>query len=245
MIIDSHAHLNFKAFKDDWEEVIEDCLKQNIWMINVGSKLETSQRAVEIAESYKQGVFAAVGVHPIHAKEGFNEEAYKKIATSPKVVAIGEVGLDNFNHYGEFLEEQKELLKKQIRLAMKLGKPLIIHCRKAHQELLEVLRESPRLPAVIHCFTGTWRLAQEYLEMGYFLGINGIIYKLNLKEVISKTPLDGLLLETDCPYLGKSEERNDPRFVFQIAEEIAKIKNIPVEEVVETTTENTRKLFGI
>ena len=160
-------------------------------------------------------------------------------------MAIGEIGLDKFQNYGEFLEKQEEVLRKQIDLALRLNKPVIIHCRKAHRELLNILKDYPSLRGVIHCFTGNWKLAQEYLEMGYFLGINGIIYKLNLKEVIKKAPLDRLLLETDCPYLGLSEERNDPRFVRHIAKDIARIKEISFDEVVKTTTQNAQKLFRI
>jgi TatD DNase family protein len=248
MIIDTHAHLNFKAFNEDWDKVIDSCLAESVWMINVGSKYETSKKAVQIAEQYESGVYSAVGIHPIHAKEGFTFEEYEKLASSEKVIAIGEIGLDKAAEYGDFLEAQKQVLAQQIKLASKLRKPLIIHCRKAHEELLEVLKSTPRLPSVIHCFTGSWKQAQEYLDLGCFIGFNGIIFKLNLKEVIKKTPLNRILLETDCPFLTPPEagvERNEPRFVRYVAKEIARIKEIPFEEVIKHATENAQILFGI
>jgi len=247
MIIDTHAHLNFKAF-DDWKKVIDSSLAEDVWMINVGSKESTSRKAVEIAESYEEGVFAAIGVHPIHAREGFDEKVYEELASSSKVVAIGEVGLDKFRDYGEFFDEQKEILVKQIQLAARLCLPVIFHCRKAFEDLLEIIKENHCPPGVIHCFTGSFKQAQQFLDLGFFLGINGIMYKLNLEEVIEKTPLDRLLIETDCPYLTPPQagvERNEPRFVKYVAEDIAKIKGISLEEVVETTTKNAQILFGI
>jgi len=245
MLIDTHAHLNFEAFSLDWKNTIERCLSRNIWIINVGSKYETSRKAVEIAENYESGVFAAIGLHPIHAQKGIDEEAYKKLAGSKKVVAIGEIGLDYFRDYGGFKKEQREVFLTQIELAVQLNLPIIFHCRKAFEDLIKVIKNNHCPPGVVHCFTGTWKQAQEFLEMGFFLGINGIIYKLNMEEVIKKTSLDRLLLETDCPYLGVGEGRNEPVFVRQIAKDVARIKNVSFEEVAQTTTQNAQKLFNI
>jgi TatD DNase family protein len=241
MLIDSHSHLNFNAFDNDYDEVIKKCLSEDIWMINVGSKYSTSQKAVEIALKY-DNIYAAIGLHPIHAKEEeFDKDKYLELAKIEKVKAIGEIGLDYFRDYGEFKDKQKDIFTKQLDLAKELDLPVIIHCRKAHDDVLEILKNY-NLRGVIHCFTGTWKQAQKYLDLGFYLGINGIMYKLDLKEVIEKAPLNKILLETDCPYLGK-EERNEPTFVRQIAKEIARIKAISFEEVAENTSQNTKILF--
>lgn len=248
MLIDTHSHLNFKAFKNDLDKVIKRCFRENIYLVNVGSNYDTSKKAVEIAENYGEGIFAAIGLHPIHAdSEEFDRKKYRELAKSPKVVAIGEIGLDYYREYGLFKEKQKEVLLEQLGLAKELELPVIFHCRKAHEDLLEIFKNY-QLPGVIHCFTGSWQQAKEYLDMGFYLGFNGIIYKLNLKEVIEKTPLDKILIETDCPYLTPPQagvERNEPIFVKHIAQDIAKIKNLSYKKITEITTKNAKKIFKI
>jgi len=251
MLIDTHAHLNFNAFKNDFDQVIKHCLAEDIWMINVGSNYETSKRALEIAEKYN-GVFTAIGLHPIHAKdENFDKEKYKELGRSDKVVAIGEIGLDYFKDYGLFKEKQKEVFLQQLDLAKELNLPIILHCRMAHKDLLEVLKSqtlNSKLRGVVHCFTGNWKQAKQYLDTGFYLGINGIIYKRDLKEVIEKTPLDKILIETDCPYLVPPQagvERNEPVFIKYIVQDIAKIKGIDFQKVAETTFQNAKNLFRI
>ncbi len=278
MLIDTHAHLNFNAFRDDLDKVIKRSLDESVWMINVGTKYETSKRAVEIAEQYEERVYAAVGLHPIHlgtglvkiktdSEEGdfeakgedFHTSKYRGLAQSPKVVAIGEIGLDYYykpktkKKLELFKEKQKELLLKQLDLAKELNLPVIFHCRMAHEDLLKILNYklktiNYKLNGVVHCFTGSWEQAKQYLDMGFYLGFNGIIYKLDLKEVIEKTSLEKILIETDCPYLTPSQtdvERNEPIFVKYIAQEIAKIKNLDFQKVAETTIQNARELFKI
>jgi len=247
MLIDSHAHLNFNAFKDDLDEVIVRCNKENVAVINVGSNYDTSKKAIEIAEKY-DGIFAAIGLHPIHAQdENFNTAKYRSLCKSEKVVAIGEIGLDYFKDYGKFKDKQKDIFLKQLNLAKKLNLPVILHCRMAHEDLLKIL-EDHNIKGVIHCFTGKWKDAQKYLEKELYLGFNGIMYKFDLKEVIEKTPLDKILVETDCPYLIPPEvpnNRNEPIFVKYIVEEIAKIKKISFAEVAFATVQNTKNLFKI
>jgi len=258
MLIDTHAHLNFNAFKNDFDEIIKRALAENIWVINVGSKYETSERAVEIAEKYEKGIYAAIGLHPIHAKdENFNASKYRSLCQSDKVVAIGEIGLDYFKDYGLFKEKQKQVFLQQLSLAKELNLPVILHCRKAHEDLLKILNYklktiNYKLTGLVHCFTGKWKQAKKYLDMGFYLGINGIIYKLDLKEVIEKTPLEKILIETDCPYLTPSPAealakagRNEPIFVKYIVQDIAKIKNIDFQKVAETTSQNAKNLFRI
>ena len=248
MLIDTHAHLNFKAFNHDFDQVIKRSLGEDVWLINVGSKYDTSKKAKEIAEQYNNGVFAAIGLHPIHAQdEVFDKEKYKELAKSDKVVAIGEIGLDYFKNYGKFKDKQKQVFLEQLDLAKELGLPIILHCRMAHDDLLEIIRDY-QLPGVVHCFTGNWEQAKKYLDLGFYIGINGIIYKRDLKQVIEKTPLEKILIETDCPYLVPPQlgvERNEPIFVRHIAKEIAKIKAIDLETVSQTTFENAADLFNI
>jgi len=261
MLIDTHAHLNFNAFRDDFEEVIKRSLSENVWMINVGSKYETSKKAVEIAKRYETGIFAAIGLHPIHSnEEDFDREKYKSLAVSnKKVIAIGEIGLDYYREYELFKDKQKEVFLEQLSLAKELNLPVILHCRKAHQNLIEILKskiknQKSKINGVVHCFTGNWQQAKEYLKMGFYLGFNGIIYKMDLKEVIEKTPLEKILIETDCPYLTpplarRSPQgeggRNEPIFVKYIAQDIARIKNIDFQKITEITSKNAKELFKI
>ncbi len=253
MLIDTHAHLNFNAYKDDVNEVIKKTLGNNVWMVNVGSQYSTSKRAVEIAGGYEKGVYTAVGLHPIHVyKEEFYYEKYKELAKSPKVVAIGEIGLDYKSEYVFFKEKQKEVFLKQLDLAKELNLPVIFHCRMAHEDLIEILNTKYKIQdatfrGVIHCFTGTWEEAKKYLDMGLHLGFNGIIFKLNLDEIIEKTPFEKMVVETDCPYLTPPPMagRNEPLYAKYVAEKIAKIKKKSYEEISEITTENAKKLFNL
>jgi TatD DNase family protein len=275
MLIDTHAHLNFNAYKDDLDEVIKRSLDNKVWMINVGSQYETSKKAVKIAEQYEKEVYAAVGLHPIHLSDGifktkidqeeiefqtreedFDYQKYKELAWSKKVVAIGEIGFDYWykpktkKKLEEFKQKQKEVFLQQLELARELSLPVIFHCRMAHDDLLETLNfqvSSFKLRGAIHCFTGNWQQAERYLEMGLYLGFNGIIFKLYLDEIIKKTPLEKILIETDCPYLTPSpmEGRNEPLYVKYVTEKIAKIKNLSYEKVSNITTKNARKLFNI
>lgn len=273
MLIDTHAHLNFNAFKSDLDEIIKKTLAEDIWVINVGSKYETSKRAVEIAEKYEKGVYAAIGLHPIYSatelvkiktdpeegnfivrKEDFDGERYKELAKSEKVVAVGEIGLDYYyrpktkRKIGLFKEKQKEVLLNQLGLAKELDLPVIFHCRMAHEDLLQILKSQTQIKGVIHCFTGTWEQAKKYLEMGFYLGFNGIIFKLDLDEVVRKVPLEKILIETDCPYLvppSVNSSRNEPVFIKYVIERIAEIRGIDYEKMVENTTLNARSLFRI
>ena len=272
MMIDTHAHLNFNAYKTDLDAVIQRTLDNDIGIINVGSQYETSQKAVAIAEKYPDGVYAAVGLHPIHLTEGifkvkldeeesafqtknedFHYEKYKKLAESEKVVAIGEIGLDYYyrpktkTKLNQFKERQKEVFLKQLALAEELNLPVIFHCRSAHQDLIEILDGQKTAQGVIHCFTGDWQQAEKYLAMGFYLGFNGIIFKLNLDEVIEKAPLERILIETDCPYLTPPPMtgRNEPLYVKYVAEKIAEIRKLRYEEISVITTENAKKLFKL
>ncbi len=248
MLFDTHAHLNFNTYKEDSLKVLQRSLDSDVWMINAGSQYSTSKRAVGMAEKYEKGAYAAVGLHPIHAlEEEFDYEKYKELAESKKVVAIGEVGLDYKPEYASFKAKQKEVFLKQLDLSVELNLPVIFHVRMAHPDLIEILSKRSSLRGVIHCFTGNWEEAQQYMNMGFYLGFNGIIFKLNLDEIIEKTPLDKILIETDCPYLTPPPMagRNEPLYVKYVAEKIAKIKKLSYKEISRVTTENAEKLFKI
>ncbi len=236
MIIDSHSHLNFQAFNQDREEVIKKCLKKDLLTINVGSNYLTSCQAVKMA---RKGVYASVGLHPIHVeKEEFKFKKFKELALNDYVVAVGETGFDFLRNKN--VKKQKEVFFQHLKLAEELNLPLIIHCRKAHDELLEILPD--KVFGVVHCFTGSLSQAKKYLEKGLFLGFTGIIFKLNLDRVIKEIPLERMLVETDCPYLG-DKERNDPFFVEKVIERIDEIKRS--SEVGKVTFQNAKKLFSI
>lgn len=262
MLVDTHAHLNFADFKDDAPEVIRRSLDGGVWMLNVGSQYGTSKRAVKIAEKYEKGVYAAIGLHPLHVETGFGKfeeekfdyEKFKELAKSPKVVAMGEIGLDYYwkpktkRKLELFKEKQRTVICQQLELAKELNLPMIFHCRMAHDDLLGLLqRGRVSLKGVVHCFTGTWEQAQKYLKMGFYLGFNGLIFKMDVGEIIRKTPLDKILIETDCPYLTPLQEtgRNEPLYVKYVAEKIAQIKNLSYKEIAKITTENAKKLFKI
>ena len=285
MIIDTHCHLNFRSFEYDVDEVIRWTLANDTWMINVGSQLETSQRAIELAKKYPQGVYATVGLYPLHipgvadlikgkldleeaaAQESVGEfkiDEYRNlILNSKKIVGIGEIGLDYYwrpkskTKLDIFKNLQKQGLILQMDLANELNLPIIFHCRSAHNDLIEILNtrykiQNTKLRGVIHCFTGNIEQAREYLDLGLYLGFNGIIFKniqgINWQEIILKAPLDRILIETDSPYLTPpmaGVARNEPIFVKYVAQEIAKIKKLSYEEVTIQTTKNAQVLFNI
>ena len=253
MFFDSHAHLNFKPFQKDYHRIIERCFENNIWLINAGSQYETSQRAVEIANEYEKGAWAAVGLHPADIeKEVFNYQRYLTLAkNSNKVAAIGETGLDYF-HNKKNKDRQKEILLKHLELAQEIKKPIIIHCREAHEDLLKLLASQSsnyKLQGVIHCFTGDHQQAKRYLELGLLLGFTGIItYSSAYDEIIKNLPLEKILIETDCPYLAPAPhrgQRNEPIYVKHIAQKIAEIRNLSLEEVAKQTSDNALNLFQI
>lgn len=273
MLFDTHSHINFSAFKDDADEVIKRSLKAGVFMINAGSQYSTSRMAVKIAERYKDGVWAAVGLHPIHIKitqsakrkaqnenendqEEFDYEKYLELARNPKVVAIGEMGLDYYhieegNGVEEVKKRQKEVFLEGIKLANAVQKPMIIHCREAYAELLEILKNNPiDKKGVIHCFVGSLKTAEKFIELGYKIGLNGIItYSASYDKLIRNISLNDIVLETDCPYLTPAPlskvERNEPANVKYVAEKIAQIREESVEKVVEITTKNVLAVFSV
>ena len=267
MLVDTHAHVNFNAYKDDADEVIRRSLDNNIWMLNIGSQYDTSKKAVEIVEKYEQGVYAAVGLHPIHLgpskfvdeeevkfktrEESFNKEKYRELTLNSKVVAIGETGLDYYYTDDKKVKElQKKVFKKHLELANELNKPVIFHCRKAYDDLLyEILNTKYELQGVVHCFMGKLSQAEEFLKLGFYLGFDGpITYCQDYDKVIKNTSIERILVETDSPYLTPEPfrgQRNEPSYVKYVAQKIAEIKEISFEKVVEQTTLNAKELFNL
>ncbi|MDD4995894.1 MAG: TatD family hydrolase [Patescibacteria group bacterium] len=265
-MIDTHAHLNFEDFKDDYQEVIKDNFKNGLMaLINVGSNLETSQKAIKITKEFT-GCYAALGLHPIHVEdEEFNEEKYKELIekNKEKVKAIGETGLD-FYHSQNNKEKQRSLFLKHISLANLSDLPIIIHSRgskgnprDAYLELLEIIKGLPTsrssaVRGVIHCFSANREIVQEFLKLGFYVGFDGPITFKNadplVLEAVKETPLNKILLETDSPYLTPEPyrgQRNQPVYIRFVAQKIAELKNISLEEVISQTTKNAQKLFDI
>lgn len=264
MIIDSHAHLNFEAFKDDWEEVIKDCLDNDVWFICVGAQYATSKRGVEIADIYDEGVWASVSLHPIHVEgssfhpEKFVLEDYDKlIKSSKKVVAVGETGID-FYHDDFTIEKQKEVFSQHLELAKQNNLPVIMHGRdsqdsskNAYRVMLDILKDQKLKGGVIHCFGGTVEEALEFNKLGFYVGFTATITfdkTGKLDEVVKAVPLDRILVETDSPYLAPAPyrgKRNQPQYVKYVAEKIAEIRQIDYNKVEQQTVANTKKLFNI
>lgn len=253
MLIDSHAHIDDRRFDEDRDEVLARAAAAGVEIIiNIGADMESAARSVALSDKYP-GVYAAVGMHPHDAKE-MREEDYiqlKKWATHPKVVAIGEIGLDY--HYDLSPRPvQREVFLRQIDLARDIGKPIIIHDREAHQETLEIVRTAAKgLTGVFHCFSGSVETAGEVIKMGFYISLAGPVTfskSVKAKEVAKKIPLEYLLLETDSPYLTPEPlrgRRNEPANVRWIAEEISKLREISIEALCLATSNNVRRLFGI
>lgn len=252
MYIDTHSHLNFKAFASDYDSAILRAQKAGVEkIIIVGSNLETSKKAVEIAKNY-DFVYAAVGLHPIHTiDEKFDETAFLKLAKEKKVVAIGETGLDYY-HGRTNISDQQAVFLKHLGLANVVGKPVILHSRDAGQDMLSILMTQTPLPkGVFHCFSEDWQFAKVILDLGFYISFTGIItFSKNYAnlEVVKNMPLEKIMIETDSPLLTPEPhrgKRNEPAYVIEVAKKIAELRKIPVEEVENQTTKNAIELFKL
>lgn len=268
MLIDTHAHLNFKAFENNLDEVFKRCEELKMSVINVGSQFETSKRAVELTK-YKN-FYASIGLHPIHVfDEDFILEDYQKLITNG-VVAIGETGLDYFHSpkseennkpiTQSVISKQVEVFEAHIKLAKNNDLPLILHGRNSNDDftlqtvyfdIMKILDSHNYYNGVFHCFAGSQMEAKTIIDSGMYIGFTGIITypnAQNLRDIVNYLPLDRILIETNSPYLAPQKYRgktNEPIYVEEVARQIAEIKNLSLEEVIDTTWENAKKLFKI
>ncbi|MDD5289599.1 MAG: TatD family hydrolase [Patescibacteria group bacterium] len=294
MLFDSHCHLNFSVFAENYREIIADCLKKEIGVINIGSQFDTSKRAAEIAAEFpNKEIYASVGLHPIHIsgtevddeeikfkgrEEKFDEEKYQELIDNykNKIIAVGEIGLDYWhipinnqqltvNKKENWKEKQKESFIAQLNFAVKNNLPVILHARgskensnDAYEDMLKIIQlqitnYKLRITGVLHCFGSSRKIAQQFLDLGFYLGFTGIITFKNknveeLKEVVKMAPLDKILVETDAPYLSPEPfrgKKNTPQNVEFVARQVAELKNTTFEKVCEQTTKNIEKVFRI
>lgn len=258
MLADSHAHLNHPQFASDWGEVSKRAKSVGVEVvINVGYDIPSSERAVsQCSEAPLDGsaIFASVAVHPHEAKTWDEDtaRALRLLAEHPSVVAIGEIGLD-FHYDFSARCDQIRAFEQQLELAWQLSLPVILHIRKAHSEALAVVKNFGKpIKAVLHCFTGTWEEAKFWLDLGFYIGITGIVtFKKKaefVKEVVTRVPLDYLLIETDAPYLAPVPhrgKRNEPAFLPLVAKAVAELRGIPLEELAEITWQNSNSFLGL
>ncbi len=277
MYIDTHAHIQFDAYKADRDAVVARCREKNTILNIVGTQKDTSSRAVEMAETY-DNMYASIGTHPIHLhsthvdeeessflsrEESFDEAYYEELVKSPKVIGIGECGLDLYHlpkdkSKEEVLEKQKVVFLEHVKFAEKHNLPLVIHCRDAQDEMIALLRSLNRpIRGTMHCYTSDWEHAKQYLDMGLYLGFTGVVTfppkkldpapQLGLLEVIEKMSLDRILVETDSPYLAAQAYRGtraEPWMVAEVVKKIALVRKISEEKMNAIIVENTKRLFS-
>ena len=253
MLFDTHAHYDDEAFDADRDALLTALPDCGVGLvIDPGCDLTSSRRAVELAAAYPH-VYAAVGIHPENCGGCTDDDlaALRPLAQQPKVVAIGEIGLDYYWEENPPREFQQQVFRRQLALARELQLPVIVHDREAHADTLSIVREFPDVTGVFHCFSGSVEMARELLRRGWYLGFDGpITYKNAVKalDVIAACPTDRMLLETDSPYLSpvpNRGKRNDSRNLPYIAARIAEIKSMTTEEVAEVTLQNGKQLFGL
>ncbi len=257
---DIHSHLEFPKFDQDREEIISRMKDEGVFTIAIGTDLEKSKQVVRLAEKY-ENIFASIGLHPTDSKEDFNEKDYKELVKNSKVVVIGECGLEFFRlterqglSVGQEKRRQINIFKKQIDFAVKYNKPLMIHCRDAHAETIEILEKKKqeygdKLRGNIHFFSGDIEIAKKYIELGFTISFTGVItFASQYDEVIKEISLDHIMVETDAPFVAPVPYRGkrcEPLYVKEVVKRIAEIKNMEFEEVREKMVENAIRFFGI
>ena len=253
MLFDTHAHMDDRAFDCDRQELLTNLPNQQIALLmNPGCSLESSRNAVALANQFDY-IYAAVGSHPDAADEVCDEvlDAYRRLCReNPKVKAIGEIGLDY--HYEDIPREiQLSAFRAQMELARELKLPAIVHEREAHEDGLQVVKDFPEVTGVFHCYSGSAEMAKILVDKGWYIGFTGGLPFKNARkavEVAKAIPLDRLVLETDCPYMSPEPfrgKRNDPGRLYRMAERLAEIKELPLEEIHRVTLENGKRLYQI
>ena len=265
---DAHTHVNFVAFKDDADATIVRAKEAMVGMNIVGTQLDTSRSAVALAEQY-DNTWATIGLHPIHTGKSYHDEkelgdggkaftsrgeafdpsAYEELARSPKVIAIGECGLDYYRLAEGTKKTQEEAFVQQIHLANTLNKPLMLHIRNAYDDAIAILKREAKVKGDVHFFAGDWIIAKQFLDLGFTLSFTGVItFTHDYDEVIKNAPLDMLLSETDAPYVSPVPyrgKRNEPAYVVEVVKRIAEIKAEPFEKIAVQLMTNARRVFGL
>ena len=253
MLFDTHAHMDVAAFDIDRAELLKNLLEQGIQLLmNPGCSLESSYNTSKLALGYDY-IYAAVGSHPDVADEVNEEvlEEYRKLCKlNPKIKAIGEIGLDYYYEDPD-REVPKRAFRLQMALARELNLPASVHERDAHEDGMKVVDEFPQVTGVVHCYSGSAEMAKELVKRGWYIGFTGVLTFKNARkaiEVASAIPLDRIVLETDCPYMSPEPfrgKRNDPGKLYRMAEKLAEIRGLPLEEIPRITTENGKRLYRI
>lgn len=254
-LVDTHTHLNDEKFQDDVAETVARAQAQGVRrMINMGDTMKSSEKAVALAQAY-EGLFAAVGIHPEEAYEMTDADDARLAAWAEqeKVVAIGEIGLDYYwEKDGEKRQQQQRIFIRQLDLARQLHLPVCIHNREAHGDTLAILkREGKGIRGVLHCFSGSLEMARELFHMGWYIGVDGPLTFKNaakLPEIVQQAPRDMLLVETDAPYMApvpRRGKRNEPAYVRYVAEKVAELWHVSLEEAAAQTTRNAEELYRI
>ena len=280
--IDTHTHVNLRAFKDDAVETIQRSLDAGVAVVNVGTQIDTSRQAVEMLDHFPENVYAVIGLHPTHTyqhdyedeeevrfktrEEVFDPALYEELVKHERVIGIGECGLDYYRlpedrDHEEIKSLERAAFEKQIDFALRNNKALCIHCRPtdgtidAYEDLYEIIKDvklkNPQLRFEVHCYTGDSATALKFVELGGFIGLNGIITfdkTGRSEEVVKALSLDAMILETDAPYLTPKShrgQRNEPSYLPEVAEKIAEWKNVTLDEVALATTANAKKLFNL
>ena len=252
-LIDTHAHINVEHFAEDRDAVVERAAQAGLsHIVNMGDSMESSQSSVALAKAYPM-VYTGVGIHPeeAHPMTQADEDQLAGWGALPKVVAIGEIGLDYYwEKDGDKRQLQRELFIRQLDLARQLHLPVCVHNREAHGDTMEILRkEGKGIVGVMHCFSGSLEIAQELVKMGWFIGVDGPLTFKNaakLPEIVQKLPLERIVVETDCPYMAPVPmrgKRNEPAFVYHVAAKLAQLRGESLEKVARQTTANALELY--
>ena len=252
MLFDTHAHLNDPAFDQDRETVLLGLKEKGVeYVMNVGCCLESSRDCIAMAEKYPF-VYASVGSHPDSADEVNDDvlEQYRQMAQHPKVKAVGEIGAD---YYYETIprEIQLKAFRMQMELARELKMPVIVHERNAHDDGMKVVKEFKDVTGVFHCYSGSAEMARQLVNMGWYIGFTGVLTFKNARKAVEtaqQIPLERIVLETDCPFMAPEPfrgKRNDPGYLFRMAEKLAELRGIRVEEVHEATMNNAKRLYRL
>ena len=254
MLFDTHAHLDDRAFDADREQLLKALPERGLALVmNPGCSLESSRNAVALATSHDY-IYAAVGSHPDAADEVNDDvlEEYRKLCKlNPKVKAIGEIGLDY--HYEDIPRElQLKAFRMQMELARELDLPVIVHERDAHEDGMNIVKnEFPTVRGVFHCYSGSAEMARQLVELGWYIGFTGVLTFKNARKAVetaASIPLERIVLETDCPYMAPTPyrgKRNDPGYLYRMAEQLAQIRDLPLEDIHRITLENGKRLYRI